>query len=356
MVMVIEEEDIVRENTRKEMNSISVRLGIDNPGSFPNKTKLAEEMIKVIEEEGYQEKLEEKTQRVKDLLRKSRETRLNLSDFKETFKKMRDAKDKYDVPKALSIADELIEKGESILEIKDLIDRIRGRLKELGQEEIKSRYREEMKELIGSLEEGHYRSTEKKLRDLSEGIENTYNKKSKLEESFPKARKRLNKLRRVDLNIDNLKILVNAAVQARKKGEFQEGLEKIDEFLDRSELAFDISKKIERCKSNIRDLKDDDLEIDQYIQVLQNAKEKAESADYKYSLELLKGVNKEMEDDLEKSSEERPQENNRSVTDTKTNPDDNRLSEEDLLKIQNKLDEIEENLKEIKEVLSKVKY
>ncbi|MFO7792935.1 MAG: hypothetical protein R6W73_08170 [Candidatus Saliniplasma sp.] len=343
----MEAKDITSENTRKEMNSISVQLGIDEPKAFPNKNKLAEEMIEVIRKQGYEEELEEKTKRVKELLRKCRETKLDLSGFKNGFKEMRNAKGSYDIPKALDLADDLIEKGEILIEIKNLVDDVREKLNDIEQKEIKSRYRDRLKKLIEGLNEGEHRSTEEGLRNLLEEIEDEYRLKQKLEERFSVARKRLSKLRKIDADIEKLKMLVNGALRSRKRGEFRKGLEKMDEFLDQSEMMLIISDMIRRCNSNIRELKKNDLDVEQYIRELQTAKEKADSADYQYSIELLRYINTEMEDDLDEVPEAGI------GSDSVSEPISNNVSKQDLQELHDKLDEVEDALKEVRNILNK---
>ncbi len=365
-------EDITRENTRKEMNNIALKIGIENPESFSTKSELADEMVKHIEVHGLDDELDSKVEEVKDLLKDVRETNLNLNEFKKGFKKMRTARNECNLPKALDLAEHLIEQGKELIEAKEVVDQIRDLLSDFNEGEVKTAYKEDLKKLLVSFEEGEYAHRIIELKELLDDIQDHYDLKNKLDNKFPSARQRLSHLRKIDLDIGSLKRLVNSAVQARKKGEFQKGIYHIEKFLEQSELLIEINSKIDECKSNIRQLKDLDLDIDHYIRVLQTAKQKADSGEYQYSLELLKDINDEMGHDIEKADEPLDEEELEEFeeTDVEEEPVESAdveetlepeidtkkeiYSEENLNQINQKLDDLEEHLLDIKELIEKL--
>ncbi|MFW6037961.1 MAG: hypothetical protein ACOC89_00280 [Candidatus Saliniplasma sp.] len=360
-------EDITRENTRKEMNNIAAEMGIDDPKSFSTKSELADEMMDHIEEHGFEDELDDKVENVKNILRNARDTDLNLDEFKKGFKKMRTAKKEYNLPKAIEMADYLIEQGESIIESGEVIDEIKDRLGDFPEGEIKSGYKEDLNKLLDGFKNGEYNHRVIELRELLDDIQDHYELKQKLEDKFPSARKKLSELRGIDIDIGMLKRLVNGAVQARKEGSYQKGIDNIDEFLDQSEIVLDISDKIEDCKNNIRELKKLGLDIEHYIRVFQTAKQKADSGDYQYSLELLKDINDEMRQDIEKAEEEVDLEEIEEAEEEEKfeeeEADEEPLQseskaeiypEESLKEINRKLDDMENHLFEIKQLLEKL--
>jgi len=365
-------EDITRENTRKEMNNIASKIGMGNPESFSTKSELADEMVKYIDEHGLEDELVKKVEDVKELLKDVRETSLNLDEFKKGFKKMRTAKNEYNLPKAIGLAEYLIEQGEHIIKAKGVIDEIKTRLSDFHEGEIKSAYKDDLKKLINGFKEGEYSHRVVELKELLEDIEEHYELKKKLEDKFPSARQKLSELRKIDIDIGSLKRLVNSAVQARKVGEYQKGIDDIEKFLERSELAIEISNQIEECKSSIRELKKLDLNIDHYIRVFQTAKQKADSGEYEYSLELLKDIEDEMDKDIEKAEEslesEKPIEEvedtdveetldvDEETVEIETNIETEKAIyfEENIKQINRKLDDMENHLSDIKKLLEKL--
>ncbi|MGM0405775.1 MAG: hypothetical protein ACQEQM_06505 [Thermoplasmatota archaeon] len=367
-------EDITRANTRKEMNNIAIKMGMGNPESFSTKSELAEEMVKYIDEHGIEDELEKKVESIKNLLKDVRETNLDLTEFKKGFKKMRTAKNEYNIPKAVELADYLIKQGESLLEAREIIDEIKGRLGDFPGGDVKSGYKEDLKKLINGFKEGEYSHRVVELKELYDDIEDHYELKKKLEDKFPSARQKLSELRKIDVDIGMLKKLVNAAVQARKRGAYQEGIDDIDEFLEQSEIVIEVSVKIEECKSYIRELKKLDLDIDHYIRIFQTAKQKADSGDYQYSLELLKDINDEMRQDIEKAKESLEKEELEEVeeagieeepvetdeveetveAESEIEIEEHIYPEESLKEINRKLDDMENHLFEIKQLLEKL--
>ncbi len=367
-------EDITRENTRKEMNNIASKMGMERPGRYSTKKILAEEMLKFIEEQNFEDELANKSEEVKKLLKKVRETNLNLDEFKKGFKEMRAAKDGYNLPKAIELAENLIINGENLLDAKQVIDEIKVNLRKFPEGKIKLGYKEDLKEIVNGFKEGDYSQRVIELKELSDDIKNQYELKIKLEDKFPLARQKLSKLRKIDVDIGLLKKLVNRAVKARKRGAYQEGNEYIDKFLEQCEVVIEISKKIEDCKSNIRELKKLDLDIDHYIQVFQTAKQKADTGDFQYSLELMKDINDEMRQDIQntrksldkKELEEETEEINVQEepvvsleeetvgTESDTEIEKDVYSKEGLRQINRKLDDMENHLDEIKKLLEKL--
>ncbi len=364
-------EDITRENTRKEMNNIASKMGMERPGRYSTKKILAEEMLKFIEEQNFEDELANKSEEVKKLLKKVRETNLNLDEFKKGFKEMRAAKDGYNLPKAIELAENLIINGENLLDAKQVIDEIKVNLRKFPEGKIKLGYKEDLKEIVNGFKEGDYSQRVIELKELSDDIKNQYELKIKLEDKFPLARQKLSKLRKIDVDIGLLKKLVNRAVKARKRGAYQEGNEYIDKFLEQCEVVIEISKKIEDCKSNIRELKKLDLDIDHYIQVFQTAKQKADTGDFQYSLELMKDINDEMRQDIQntrKSLDKKELEEETNVqeepvvsleeetvgTESDTEIEKDVYSKEGLRQINRKLDDMENHLDEIKKLLEKL--
>jgi len=366
-------EDITKANTRKEMNDIAKKLDIKNPKRFSNKSELAEEMIAQIKEQGIEKELDDKFKDIKDLLRKARETGLNFDEYKEGIKKFREAKKRFDYPEAVELSEFLIEQGENIIQSKKIIDDTKEEISKLPQGEIKKSYMEDIKKLINGFKEGEYGKSLVEVKELLDDVQKHNELKKELESQFPAARKKLSSLRKVDIDIEKHKMLLNDTVKALKSGRYKEGLEKIEEFLKRSETVLDISKKIEGCKENIRYLKKSGSDINHYLRVFKTAKKKADSGEYQYSLELLKELNEEMEQDIseveeisediaeeeleETEPENKIEENIAEIgSQGKVNAGVNKtdISDKNLENVNRRLDDLENHLIDIKELLRKI--
>lgn len=300
--------DIKREHTRKEMNSLSEKLGIEDPTSYPNKTELAEKMIDSIESGESEENLSETISDIRSILKEARDTEVIITDFKNDIKEINEAKKEGELLKAAEMIDPVIEKGENILFLGERIKEMNELLDEMYEGEKKEELVDRVYELYDKCDEGKYKEALEEsdglLDEIKKEVDEEKDFEDKVKESINKAKEKLSELRKTKIKIDHVKDEIRGAVQAYKEGDLEESLEKVERALEDSEIMLEIAEKLEEGRSRIEVFEEKGLEIESYVDKLKNGEKKVNNREYNHALELLDDVLDQMEGEMEDIKEE----------------------------------------------------
>ncbi len=269
----------------------------------------------VIEEEpegeaDMEERLADGIDRVRALLREAQETRVDITEYKDSLKELIDLTQEEDYSRGLEVVDELEAHGSDILELDEVLDDIRDMEEgmEGGSESVQISNR--IDEIIERANGGEYTEALEDAEELKEELEEEREEieeekkkeeedmREKLEDRIQSARKSLSEARDTKIKIDELKSLMGETVQAKKSGELEEALEKADEIEERSERVIDVSEKLSKGKSKVKEMKDMGLDYEPYLSDLKEGKSRADAGEYSSAMDLFDKTISEVEEKL----------------------------------------------------------
>ncbi|MFW6142116.1 MAG: hypothetical protein ACOC53_06115, partial [Candidatus Saliniplasma sp.] len=268
------------------------------------------------EKEETQEELKEKFRNrissLKEKVSKAGDTDIDIKPLRTLVSEIKDSGMSGDFEKALRKMDEVDQLFNEIIETDEKITSIKNKIEDIEEQGFETaRFEEDLEKAIVLADEGEYQEVlgmlEKVSKDISEYVERSEKeeeqRKEEIELEFKnqlsEARRKLSEARDFKLNIDPLKSIMRAAVKKGSEGEYEDGMEKIENIFEKFELLKPISEKIEEGKNLIRELRDNDLDYNKYIRELKKGKLKTDQGDYQESLSLINEVISDIKDDLE---------------------------------------------------------
>ncbi len=299
----MESKDIIKNNTRKEMNNIADNLGIDNPESFSNKSALAEELIRVLNDDSTSDHISSYINNIKTTLKKARDSEFDIHAFKENFKELINSKKEGDTLKVLGMIEDVNKQGEDIIVLDEAVKSTKDLIEEIVNKETRNGFEERLKERLEVCSQGEYVQPKVDCESLKKEIitfieeQNDYEKT--LMENLEIAKERLSLLRETKMEIDHVKELVHQAFDAHKAGDLKKSFKNIEEALECSEDILAIYEKIEEGKKRIQEIKESGKEIDTYLEALKQGKKKANEKEYNHAMQILDDALIEMVRDQE---------------------------------------------------------
>ncbi len=301
--------EIRNQYTRKEMNDIAEILGVESPDEYPNKATLAD----VIKEKWSDRKgdVSRDIKEAKTVLKSYRDSEVDISPFKEEFKKLMNAHKDNQLLTMFDLIDDVKQQGNAIIELDQLIKGTKENMSNVPDDEKRNEFKKSLKSIISRCKKGGYSDVLEECKKLNDDIESHMQEHKEIEkdllENLDKAKERLANLRETKIEIGHVKDLVRDSVDLHKKGDFKKSFEKVKESLEQSESILNVYEKIEEGKDKIQRLKEKGNEIESYIETLKRGKKKADEKDYQYAMQLLDDVLMEMETDLKEDIKEAKQ-------------------------------------------------
>ncbi len=299
----MEPKDIIKNNTRKEMNHMAETLGADNPEGYPNKAALAEELIQLLEDDETHNKISGYIKDIKSTLKNARNAEFDIKNFKENFKELMNTKKEGDIFKVLDMIEDVNKQGEDIIILDGLVKNTKERIKDINGEQTREEFNEKLKDILDACGQGQYAQSkadcERLREDINTFIEEQDDYEKKLLENLDIAKERLSILRDTKIEIDHVKKLIHNAVDAHKAGDLNRSFENIEEALKCSEYILAIYEKIKEGKKQIKKIQESGKKIDDYLEVLKKGKKKADEKEYKHAMQILDDALIEIERDQE---------------------------------------------------------
>ncbi len=271
------------------------------------------------EKEEVKKEFESKMKNAKKHLNKVRGKKIDISDIKNCMKKAVSSKKKNEYSEGIEHAEDVITKSESVLEVIDLIEAGKDKIRKLKNEGASySQYLEKLKKGKSEADESEYDLSietleavldelEEELKKIEEKeIKETEEKKKKeikkeelmgdLDEILEEAKQNMKKVRKTKISVPSVKNTFKNAVQAKNKEKYEEAIKKAEEVNKRAEKILEVSEMIDEARSKIKDLKDKGIEPQKFLDELKEVREKADNGDFKDSIKKCEDLIDELEE------------------------------------------------------------
>ncbi len=259
-----------------------------------------------LSKEEAKERLTSRIRTLKDILKEIIATEIETTPFKKEMSEVVKNQKMGKYFEGLKKAAELVDIGETIIEIDSHISKAKNRIDDLPDEKDASDIKDEIENVLSICEEGGYeRAVEKAvklspmLNELEKQLEGVKTDDERYQFKKTRADEKLEHLSRKDVQISALKDAIDDADDLKGKGELDDAIDKINEAVEIADKLEEISSKKEDLKENIQRAEKEDLDTPDYKDILHDVDEKTEEGEHDEALGILEEGMEDIEDEID---------------------------------------------------------
>ncbi len=316
-----------------------------------------------------EESIEETQERIKEL--RAEEISLALMEKGSDYLDKIFSKGRY--KEARTIHSMLEVQLDDISDILDMIEEIREDLDDISGYTDVSDLRDRLDEAVSDGKEGLYRDSAMELYQLKEDIgrltdqiEEKRGAIDELNDKIEEAKEIFSQVRETNIESEDIKQDIRAAVKAKGNDEYEEGLDKIDRAIEMSNQILDVYDKIDEGKDLIKEMREEGIDFEEFLDQLKEGKEKADQGNYDDAMRTLEitvdemrgelelgatlevekeevGEAKEIEEEEEVKEETEPEEEEKKTEEVEEEEEESTLKSE----IEQAIEGLEENMEEL---------
>jgi len=246
-----------------------------------------------------------------EIIEEGKNKDISMEFFDTKVGKAEEAMDQEEFYKGLRILEGEIEKAEMKVQLDPMLSSIDELVDELEQQMDVTDFENKKLEIEKEFEDGDYEESIRKANDLHEEIiqkKDELERKQELEEKYEEklsiAKERLSAGRDTKVNVDDVKKMINQAVQAQKDDDYDKALEKLDDAIETGDRVLRIFDMIKEGAEKVKKLKQYDLEFEEYMEHLKDCKKMADINIYDKAEMILEDALDEMDEELIEIGEE----------------------------------------------------
>ncbi len=280
---------------------------------FENIDELTQEIGSTIDETISERKQELKYEidELGEIIEDGENKDISMEFFDTKVGKAQEAMGQEEYYKGLRILEGEIEKAEMKVQLDPMLSSIDELVDEIEQQIDVTDFENKKLEIEKEFEDGNYEESIRKANDLHEEIiqkKDELERKQELEEKYEEklsvAKEKLSAGRDTKVNVDDVKKMINQAVQAQKDNDYDKALEKLDDAIETGDRVLRIFDMIKEGAEKVKKLKQYDLEFEEYMEHLKDCKKMADINIYDKAEMILEDALDEMDEELIEIGEE----------------------------------------------------
>ncbi|MFW6196278.1 MAG: helix-hairpin-helix domain-containing protein [Thermoplasmatota archaeon] len=280
---------------------------------FEEIEELTEEMENTIEETIAERKqeLEYQIDELSQIIEDGKEKEVSMENIEKKLNRAEELKDEEGYYKGLKVLKGLVEKAEMKIQLDPMLFSIDEIIEEIKEEVEVSDFEESKSKIKNKFEEANYEESLRMANDLYEKVlerkdelERREELKEEYEEKSSLAKEKLSACRDTKISVDDIKKMINEAVEAKKKDHYEEALDKLSEAIETGDRVLRIFEMIKEGADKINKLKKYDLDYREYMEHLKDCKKMADIGIYDKAEMILEDALDDIDEELIELGEE----------------------------------------------------